>query len=67
VVFSWYCKWNVATRGQLLGVVQAVTDWVALENVYREKLTVVNMRDMTDDDVRNSLYFLPISPLTPSL
>ncbi len=55
-VFSWYCKWNVATRGQLLGVVQAVTDWVALENVYREKLTVVNMRDMSEDDV-SSVYF----------
>jgi hypothetical protein len=62
VVFSWYCKWNVATRGQLLGVVQAVTDWVALENVYRSKLTEIHKRLLERGQVRvidaNNLFYL---------
>lgn len=51
VHYTWYCKWNVPTRSLMLTILQTTTEWVKLENIYREKLTVHNMRALTEEEV----------------
>ncbi len=51
VVYTWYCRWSAATRALAHAVWQQTVDWVRLENVHRNRLTAINMRELSDDDV----------------
>lgn len=46
--YSWYCRWSVPLRQQLVHLEDAVTQWVLVENTYRGKLTNVDKEDMEE-------------------
>eukprot|EP01039_Chlorochromonas_danica_P007287 gene7287-8064_t len=46
--YSWYCRWSVPLRQQLVHLEDSVTQWVLMENTYRGKLTNIDKEDMEE-------------------
>lgn len=51
VIYDWYCKWTIPLRQKLVNIVDLVGEWVLTENEYRNRLTIVDKKEMRENEV----------------
>lgn len=55
--YEFFCKWTIPLRQLLLSIEDLSETWIRVENKYRDKLTVVDKKDMEENDVSVTIFY----------
>jgi hypothetical protein len=55
--YQWVCRWEISMRSLLIKIEECLSNWVKLENQYREKLTILDRKNM-DESMVNYFFII---------